>query len=212
MSPNTETAISQPKLSRREQKAATRITIKNAARRAFFELGYNRAGIADIARFAGVAHGTFYIHFANKGGLLDELLIEFNDGLAQRLQPILAAPGAPLADTVRGTAEIFLDYWHAHQSFVECYAQRSAAGIDPTSLRDGVNPPMTRLLSVALEMTATRRGIAGGNWELVTQGLLALWLRIGMQYLFNEPVSRDAAIETLVTMTIGAVGALLPEA
>ena len=199
-----------PKLSRKAQKAATRTAIRNAARTCFFGRGYDATAIADIASTANVAHGTFYVHFNNKAELLDELLVEFNDGLAARLSPLFANPGAELVTTVRSTAEIFLDYWHDRRDFVECYAQRSATGIDPSSLRDGVNPPMFNLLRGALTMVAAGRGTAAGDWELITQGVLALWMRIGMQYLFNERVTRTSAVDTLVAMSIGAINATLP--
>jgi AcrR family transcriptional regulator len=205
VSPN----LAEVKLSRKEQKAATRTAIKSAARTCFFTRGYETSGIADIAKTASVAHGTFYVHFANKAEVLDELLVEFNDGLAAKLQPLFASAGGDLVTTVRHSAEIFLDYWHGERDFVECYAQRSAAGIDPISLRDGVNPPMVNLLSAALTMVAARRGASPGDWELITQGVLALWMRIGMQYLFNERVTRSSAIDTLVAMSIGAIGASL---
>ncbi len=209
MSPNLARS---PGPSRKQQKAATRTSIKSAARSGFFSRGYETTGIADIARAAGVAHGTFYVHFANKAEVLDELLAEFNDGLAEKLQPLFASPGDDLATTVRSIAEIFLDYWHDERDFVECYAQHSASGIDPSSLRDGVNPPMVNLLRAALTMIASGRGASTGDWELVTQGVLAMWMRIGMQYLFNERVTRTAAIDTLVAMSMGAISATLIKA
>ena len=37
-----------------------------------------------------------------------------------------------------------------------------------------------------------------------------MWLRVGLQYLFNDQVSREAAVEVLERMTWGAAQALLP--
>jgi len=197
--------------SRREQKAETRATVKDAARRCFAERGYRSTNIADIARAAGVAHGTFYVHFPGKEAVLDELLAEFNDAFVDRLGPVFAnAADAPIDQTVRATAEAFLDHWAAHRAFVEAYAERSAAGLDLASLRDGVNPPMAKLIGTALRAAAARRAAVGGNWDLVTHALLAMWLRVGMQFLFGDGVSRDQATTTLVAMTVGAIEATLP--
>lgn len=197
-------------LTRQERKSLTRSALKDAARRCFAELGYDATGIADIARKAGVANGTFYVHFANKEDVVDEMLVEFNDAFTRRLEPILmdaASGAAPVAKVVRAAAECLLDHWSDHRAFIECYVQRSTSALSLASLRDGVNPPMAVLLRQALERAAGGR--AEIHADLVTQALLGMWLRVGLQFLFNEKVSRADAVETLVRLTVGATTAVL---
>jgi len=43
---------------------------------------------------------------------------------------------------------------------------------------------------------------------LAAQGLLALWLRVGLQVLFGPDVRREDAVDTLTMMTLGAAKAL----
>lgn len=195
---------------RQARKLQTRGALKDAARACFAERGYHATGIADIARAAGVANGTFYVHFQSKEDLVDELLGEFNDAFAQRVEPLVRAATSgtqPLEAVVRGAAELMLDHWRAHRAFLECYVERSAAALSLASLRDGVNPPMVGLLRHALE------GAAGPhphfNAELVTQALLGMWLRVGLQYLFQRRISRKDAVDTLVQLTVGATAGLL---
>jgi AcrR family transcriptional regulator len=57
---------------------ATREKLLQAAAKAFAEFGYERTRIADIVQVAGVSHGNFYRHFADK----DEILLAV-------LQPLL---------------------------------------------------------------------------------------------------------------------------
>jgi len=38
-----------------------------------------------------------------------------------------------------------------------------------------------------------------------------MWLRVGLQYLFNDQVSRKAAIGVLARLSWGAAQALMPE-
>ncbi len=78
---------------RARQKAATRERLLAAARRCFERGGYRGTVVADIVREAGVAHGTFYVHFTGVEGVADALLESFNEGLARRLGPVLAAGG-----------------------------------------------------------------------------------------------------------------------
>jgi len=211
MSPNS-TASPAVKLSRREQKAATRQAIKAAARECFSELGYERTQIGDIARAAGVAHGTFYVHFESKAVVLDEILAEINADFVARLAPVYESSDRTAPGLVRATAEVFLDTWEEHRDFVDCYAQRSATGLDRTSLRDGFNPPMAALLRTTFATAAAERRATERNWELVTQALLGMWLRVGLQYVFNERVSREDALDALVSMSVGAINAVLPDA
>ena len=49
-----------------------------AAEEVFGELGYHEASVAEIVRKAGVAQGTFYIHFKGKREIFAELLRRIN--------------------------------------------------------------------------------------------------------------------------------------
>ena len=75
-------------MTRKEQKERTREGIMPAAESCFIEQGYAQTQIAHITKKAGVAQGTFYVHFADKRVLLDELLTEFNQGLVARYQEL----------------------------------------------------------------------------------------------------------------------------
>ena len=212
MSPNVKSAAPPPP-TRRQRKLQTRRTLRDAARRCLLERGFAGASIADIAREAGVAHGTFYVHFASKEAVLQELLQEFNEGLVSKLAPVFATTAAaPMREAVGAIAEVFLDHWQAEAAFVRCYAGRSAGGVDLGDLYAGVNPPMVRALGVALQAAAAHRGRQLVHGDLAIQALLALWLRVGLQHLFNDSVARDDARDTLVTLTVGAVSALLEQA
>ncbi len=203
-----------PPASRKARKAATRLSLLAAAQRCFADKGYVSTQIGDIAKAAGVAHGTFYVHFPNKEALLEELLEQFNQGLLDRLSALDTGTLRPtnrgarnLEPLVRPVAHAFLAYWSEGRDFVRAYAQKLALGTDIESLRDGINPQMVGFLSQALEgVTALRLG--AHHAELATQGLLAMWMRIGMQALFNDRVSLAEAEDTLVMMTVGVFKAL----
>jgi len=54
----------------RTQGEKTRLALFQAAERVIGQNGYNRANISEITRLAGVAQGTFYIHFKSKQELM----------------------------------------------------------------------------------------------------------------------------------------------
>lgn len=64
----------------------TRQAIFTAAEKIFGQNGVNRANIAEITREAGVAQGTFYIHFDSKIDLVEGFVKYINHLLRQELQ------------------------------------------------------------------------------------------------------------------------------
>ncbi len=188
---------------RAARKAETRVLLRDTARDLFARDGFEGTSIGAITSAAGVAHGTFYVHFASKDALLDELLAEFNEGLARRFAPLWMRAEGPLRERVEATSRLFLDTWREHQGFVEVYAQHAAAGLRVDQLRDGINPPAAQLLTAALVQLGRVRPIP--EPELIAHGLLAAWLRIGLQHLFGG-VDRDRAVAALVHLTLGALG------
>ena len=56
----------------------TRARVLAAAEAEFGEQGFHKASVADIARRAGVAHGTVYLYFPSKEALFAELVREIN--------------------------------------------------------------------------------------------------------------------------------------
>ena len=191
--------------SRAQKKAVTRQVIRQAARACFERRGFAETKIGEITSAARVAHGTFYVHFSSKEELMDELLREFNLEFVELLGPLIARLDKdPLELTVQSAVELFIDHWQARAAFVESYMQRVAKGLDRRSLQSGVNQPMLSLLSAALKENSDTPD-ADVDWELVTHGILAMALRISLQYLFGTGVTKRQAIATIVHMTLGAL-------
>jgi AcrR family transcriptional regulator len=79
--------------SRRAAAEATRDRICAAAEALFLRDGYARTAIRAVAAEAGVAEATVYLAFADKGALLDAVIIRATrDNPGERLDAIAAAP------------------------------------------------------------------------------------------------------------------------
>ena len=91
-------------INRRKKSVATREAILAAALDEFSARGFAAARLDDVARRAGVAKGTIYVHFRDKETLFEELV-------RSALVPvILAAEAAPMADLpLRQFAERLID-------------------------------------------------------------------------------------------------------
>jgi AcrR family transcriptional regulator len=64
----------------------TRQAIFRAAEKVIGRHGINRANISEITREAGVALGTFYLHFGSKGDLIEGLVKYINSQMRRELQ------------------------------------------------------------------------------------------------------------------------------
>lgn len=195
---------------RGQQKERTRSALLERARELFAERGFPGTQVSDIARAAGVAHGTFYVHFENKERLLDELLLHHNEALVLKLARAWRpdAQADPLS-TAGKLAEICLDHWRAERGLVLAFAQR--AGVDGSieSLRDGINPQVGRLLGERLAELGARLGQPTADPMLLAQALLGMWTRVAMQHLFGN-VPRKRAVELLASLSVGALRAAFP--
>jgi AcrR family transcriptional regulator len=69
-----------PVPTQKERNAETRRRLLVAAREVFAEKGYPHASVADVVKRAERAHGSFYLHFANKEAVLQALI---EDAMAQ---------------------------------------------------------------------------------------------------------------------------------
>jgi TetR/AcrR family transcriptional repressor of nem operon len=81
-----------------EEKQKSRARILRAASQRFRKDGLQGAGLAEIMKDAGLTHGGFYKHFADKDALVRAALDEAFAGL---LAPLAAGPDTTRADAFR---------------------------------------------------------------------------------------------------------------
>jgi AcrR family transcriptional regulator len=77
-----------------------RMQILDAAARVFAEKGFRSAKVQEVARAAGVAHGTVYNYFPSKEELLLALLDRLNE-TEQRAAQLASVPDGNLAQVMR---------------------------------------------------------------------------------------------------------------
>jgi AcrR family transcriptional regulator len=92
----------------------TRQAIFRAAERVFGRLGINRANISEITREAGVAQGTFYVHFDSKRDLIDGFVKYINKEMRRELQRT-AARAKDRRDAERLGLLAFFEFLREHR-------------------------------------------------------------------------------------------------
>src|SRR5476649_1867572 len=87
--------------------------LKASARKLFVERGYHATRPQDIAREAGLGHGTFYLHYPDKRacflGFVDDAREELDVYLRLR-----RVPGASLQEGIGATIAAIYDYSESH--------------------------------------------------------------------------------------------------
>src|SRR5437773_2032965 len=86
--PRTPYAPAGPNRRRAEQSAARREAILAAALDEFATRGFAAARLDDVARRAGVAKGTIYLHFSDKEALFQELIRSVLSPFIARLEAV----------------------------------------------------------------------------------------------------------------------------
>src|SRR6476646_4041038 len=96
-----------PKSNRAERAAERRQAIIEAALDEFIARGFAATRLDDIARRAGVAKGTIYLHFKDKETMFEELI---RTAMVPLIGRMTAPPpiGAPVRDAVEGFAQTFI--------------------------------------------------------------------------------------------------------
>lgn len=202
----------------------TAAALRHAARAAFAEIGYPAARVEDVVTRAGVSHGTFYTHYANKAAVLDALVRE----AVAELDAVLAAPwdGPDLRSTLEHVLGEFLAVYAAQADVLgawleaaavdeefaqlleatrQAFVARVVTNLRPV-LRDPEHDPVTvaRALVAMVEGSVTDDRVTADD-ELV-RTLAALW-HAGVVALVGTPASAGGAGATASPSGAGTAAA-----
>jgi AcrR family transcriptional regulator len=158
---------------------ATRRRLLEAAEHVFGDVGYYDASIVKITEEAGVAQGTFYLYFASKKEIFDELVRDLNGRIR------LATRQAAAKGKTRLEAELlgFRGYFEFTSEHPELYSIiRQAGFVSPEIFRyhyERIWAGYVRALR-----TAVAEGEAGDiDPEVTAWALMALSEVIGMRWI-----------------------------
>jgi AcrR family transcriptional regulator len=101
-------ATSKPASNRAERAAERRGAIIEAAMDEFIARGFAATRLDDVAKRAGVAKGTIYLHFKDKESMFEELIRTAIVPLVARLGSTPPPSGASVRDMVEGFAGTFI--------------------------------------------------------------------------------------------------------
>src|SRR5262249_3945319 len=98
-----------PASNRAERAAERRGAIVEAAMEEFIARGFAATRLDDVAKRAGVAKGTIYLHFKDKESMFEELIRTAIVPMVSRLWATPPQPGASVRDMMEGFARTFIE-------------------------------------------------------------------------------------------------------
>jgi AcrR family transcriptional regulator len=102
----------EPRPARRRPESLAKL--KKAARKLFVERGYHATRPQDIAREAGLGHGTFYLHYEDKRACFLAFVEDARLELQHYVDTRVAACDGSLEHTIAATLNAIYDYSESH--------------------------------------------------------------------------------------------------
>jgi TetR/AcrR family transcriptional regulator len=102
---------------RARERAQRRQEILDAARQVFFEHGFHRPTMDDVAARAEVSKGTIYLYYESKEEILALLLLEGLDLLLDEMETAHERAAASPAETLASLARAYLRFSQANPSY-----------------------------------------------------------------------------------------------
>jgi AcrR family transcriptional regulator len=185
--------------------AATRERLLGAAEDIFSELGYHEASIVKITEAAGVAQGTFYLYFASKQEIFEELVRDLNRRVRHAM-----AEGAERGRT-RAEAELlgFKGYFEFAAQHGALYRIiRQAEFVSPQTLHDHYETIASGYIA-ALGSAMERGEVAPMDPEVLAWALMGMGELVGMRWIVWEgaeevPKNLLEQMQMLIDRVLGA--------
>lgn len=187
---------------REREKEERRQSILRAAREAFFEEGFHRATVDNVAERAEVSKGTVYLYFDSKETLLAALLLEGLEALIQSLEEAYARDRELAAEErLRRLGWAYLQFFQREPRYF-----RLLMAMDRGRFRDSVTSAVyEEVLEASVEglnwaVQAIEQGVGEGSFECrdARQAAATLWASLnGVLELMSHPLRREmVGVET----------------
>lgn len=164
----------------------------------FAERGLNGVTTHDIAHAAGVAAGTFYLHFPDKSALFHEIAADTESRLREHIEQATAY-AADLRGSVRAMVEALFDFASENRDLIRILFSADAGGAGAELLDS---------FSSSIE-DGRRRAIASGEMPreidatVLSQALVGMLSRVLLWWIDDpDPVARETVIETLTRIQL----------
>ena len=183
----------------------TRRRLLESAEAVFAELGYHAASIVKITEAAGVGQGTFYLYFASKKDVFDELVVDLNHRVRQAMTEA-ASLGKTRAEMERLGFAGYFRFVAEHPALYRII--RQAEFVSPETLQLHYER-LTSGYVAGLRQAMEAGEIAEGDPELLAWALMGIGELVGRRWILwagRDELPPDVLDELgrIVTRTLGS--------
>jgi AcrR family transcriptional regulator len=183
----------------------TRQKLLEAAERIFAEVGYHDASIVKITEAAGVGQGTFYLYFASKKQVFDEVVLDLNTRVRHAMTEASAAGKTRSERELLGFGAFFR-FTAEHPALYRII--RQAEFVSPEMLQTHYDRLM-RPYAAGLEQAMAAGEVAAGNPEVLAWSLMGIGELVGMRWILwnGEQEMPESVFDELARIVVRAIGA-----
>lgn len=127
----------------------TRLRLMAATAALLEERGFHDLRVADCAERAGVAHGTFYRYWADRGAAAQQVLADFMATITARRPP--RAGDAPLFDRITASNRYYVGVYRRNAGLMRCLMQLGNTDPDFARIGQAANLALARRVVRAWE-------------------------------------------------------------
>lgn len=165
----------------------TRARLVEAAEQVFATLGYHDASIVRITEEAGVGLGTFYVYFAGKKELFDEVVTDLNRRVRQAMSE--AASSAPTRlEAERAGFRAFFRFTAEHPALYSIV--RQAEFVSPEAMRAHYSSIVEGYIT-GLRSAQSRGEVRPIDSTVAAWALMGAGELIGMRWVLWEQATGD---------------------
>ncbi len=189
---------------RARERAQRRRDILDAARQEFFERGFHRPTVDEVAARAEVSKGTIYLYFESKEAILAHLLLEGLTLLLQEMETAYDPDPATPEEALRALACAYRDFCRAHPNYF-----RLIMAFDRGRFEEAISPDLYQqvldqsLQGLALVAQTIEQGKEAGVFQVDDpwQAAGVVWAAInGVLVLMAHPLRQQMLQSDLDTM------------
>ncbi|MBM2821963.1 MAG: transcriptional regulator, TetR family [Thermoleophilia bacterium] len=186
--------------------ARTRRRLLEAAEGVFAELGYHDASIVKLTEAAGVGQGTFYLYFASKKKIFDELVLDLNHRVRQAMTEA-ASHGETRAERELLGFTAFFRFTAEHPALYRII--RQAEFVSPEMLHRHYER-LTDGYVAGLRQAMEDGEIMQGDPEVLAWALMGIGELVGMRWILwaesdELPAEVSEQLAAIIRRAIGSV-------
>ncbi len=162
----------------------------------FLERGVAHTRASDVAKAAGVAVGTLYLHFHDKHGLLRAILFEGAEQLLESLRELAEHPPQDLEQAVRTQTGLIMRFAEERPKFCRLLFDPESAR---SSIRNEIGEYLASMQENRLRQDMMKSGASRGLDPLVaSHAYVGMFLWVLEWWIRNpEKAARETIVETL---------------